>query len=65
MKPLLVLLVWEDTVPGGPIAMTTLDHSSSKAPAHRVSTLVGSCSHRCREDGGCVRAKGEKWGGGS
>lgn len=60
MKPLMVLSVWEGGVSGSLIAMATLDHSLSDAPAHWVSTLVGSRSHRCRDDGGCVRAKEEK-----
>lgn len=60
MKPLMVLPVWEGRVSGSLIAMATLDHSSSKALARWVPTLVGSCSHRLRDDGGCVRGK-EGW----
>lgn len=48
----MVLLVWEGRGSAGLIAMATLDHSSYEAPSHRVFTLVGSCSHRCRDDGG-------------
>ena len=64
MKPLMVLLVWKGRGSAGLIAMATLDHSSSEAQSHLVSTLVGSCSHRCRDDGGYVRAKEEKGVGG-
>lgn len=47
-------------VSGGLIAMATLDHSSSKAPAHLTSTLEGGCSHRCRDERVCVIGKEKK-----
>lgn len=47
-------------VSSGLIAMTTLDHSSCKAPAHLLSALVGSCRHRRRHKGGWVTANKEK-----
>lgn len=44
----------------GLVAMATLDRSSSKAPAHLISTLVGTYGHRYRDEGGYVIAKEEK-----